>query len=126
MASKGIKMSTTERLTAEQARKMADNSKERLHKTVAHILSEIRWEAIKGSTEMFYRNYPFQQHYEIGHTFKVVQVNDLIKNVIGELTSLGFRANMVQDGEDYVPLGLRNDDGSGPKYRRTSLKISWK
>jgi hypothetical protein len=46
--------------------------------------------------------------------------------VIEELFEVfDYGAQLVPDGETFIPLGLRKKDGSGPEYSRYLIEIAW-
>lgn len=42
-----------------------------------------------------------------------------------ELKKLGYETVWMWYGDAYVPKGLADDDGSGPKYMNYGLKVRW-
>ncbi len=47
------------------------------------------------------------------------------KRCIDALIGLGYRAEFKVDAETYVPRGLADDEGAGPKYRNYGIMVSW-
>lgn len=43
----------------------------------------------------------------------------------GKLHELGYTASISLYGEAYVPAGLADDDGNGPKHKNVGLHIRW-
>lgn len=44
---------------------------------------------------------------------------------VEKLKSMGYTVWIAKYGESYVPRGLQNDDGDGPKYRNYGFIIGW-
>jgi hypothetical protein len=44
---------------------------------------------------------------------------------ITELGKLGFNVQYGFYGEEYVPRGLADDDGTGPIHRNFGIKVTW-
>jgi hypothetical protein len=49
----------------------------------------------------------------------------LDNHVITKLTNLGYTVRFGRDGDAYVPRGLADDDGDGPKYINYGYTIGW-
>lgn len=47
------------------------------------------------------------------------------KAVVEKLQELGYRARVVLDGDKYVPRGLADDNGEGPKYQNYGIQVGW-
>ena len=47
------------------------------------------------------------------------------KRYISALIGLGYRAVFMTDGAPYVPAGLSDDYGDGPKYQNYGIMVSW-
>ena len=58
--------------------------------------------------------------------WKTVTPTPLHKQAMDKLAALGFRCQFVAaHGESYVPAGLRDDEGDGPKYRNYGIAVHW-
>ena len=49
----------------------------------------------------------------------------LMMQVIAKLEELGFGVKYDRYGDEYVPCGLADDNGNGPKHRNCGLIIQW-
>lgn len=49
----------------------------------------------------------------------------LMVQVIAKLGELGFVVKYDRYGDEYVPCGLADDNGNGPKHRNCGLIIQW-
>ncbi len=47
------------------------------------------------------------------------------KRCISALIDMEYRAEFKVDDETYVPRGLADDEGNGPKYRNYGIMVSW-
>lgn len=47
------------------------------------------------------------------------------KKAVEELASLGYTVSLGRDGDPYVPRGLADDDGDGPRHINYGLHIGW-
>lgn len=45
--------------------------------------------------------------------------------VVAKLRELGYLAVIQSYGDCYVPRGLADDDGNGPKYQNYGIQIGW-
>lgn len=45
--------------------------------------------------------------------------------VVNKLRDLGFSATIKLYGDSYVPRGLADDEGMGPRYTNYGIEISW-
>jgi hypothetical protein len=52
-------------------------------------------------------------------------ITPLQKAVVAKLKELGYRAEIKLSGDWYVPRGLADDDGNGPKHINYGIVISW-
>lgn len=52
-------------------------------------------------------------------------ITPLQKAVEWKLKELGYRAEIKLYGDKYVPRGLADDDGNGPKHQNYGIQISW-
>jgi hypothetical protein len=52
-------------------------------------------------------------------------ITPLQQAVADKLKTLGYRADIKLDGESYVPRGLADDNGPGPKVQNYGIQISW-
>lgn len=52
-------------------------------------------------------------------------ITPLQKAAVEKLQELGYRARIVLDGDSYVPRGLADDDGNGPKHINYGIQIGW-
>jgi hypothetical protein len=52
-------------------------------------------------------------------------ITPLQKAVVDKLKELGYRAEIKLYGDHYVPRGLADDDGKGPKHQNYGIHIGW-
>lgn len=58
-------------------------------------------------------------------TWKTIVPTPIQMQMVAKLESLGYRAAFGRDGDPYVPRGLADDDGNGPKHTNYGITISW-
>lgn len=59
-------------------------------------------------------------------TYKTVSPTPLLSQVMTKLRSLGYIVDWRDsEGAPYVPLGLADDNGDGPKYVNFGMTIAW-
>lgn len=52
-------------------------------------------------------------------------ITPLHNAVCARLKELGYNTNIQTNGESYVPKGLADDDGNGPKHTNYGIMITW-
>ena len=57
--------------------------------------------------------------------WKTIKVTPIQHQVCDKLNKLGFRVSISKHGSGYVPRGLADDDGNGPKYENYGYCIGW-
>ena len=58
-------------------------------------------------------------------SWRIPSSSAMHSEVMRELRSLGYAVVYSFSGTEYVPPGLSDDDGNGPKHRNVSIKITW-
>jgi hypothetical protein len=53
------------------------------------------------------------------------KITPLERAILDKLIDLGYVAKIGNYGDDYVPRGLADDDGGGPKHTNYGFMISW-
>lgn len=59
------------------------------------------------------------------YTYEEIDCTAVETRVLGILKELGYRATVETYGDPYVPRGLQNDMGVGPRVRNYGFLISW-
>lgn len=54
-----------------------------------------------------------------------ITVTALQEQVLNKMQKLGYRISVAKYGSTYVPRGLSDDDGNGPKYENYGYSIHW-
>lgn len=57
-------------------------------------------------------------------TWRTLQMTPLQQRVVDRLKELGFSIQFGRFGDAYVPRGLADDDGNGPKHTNYGFHIS--
>jgi hypothetical protein len=52
-------------------------------------------------------------------------ITPLQRAVVDKLQELGYRAGIRLYGDSYIPRGLADDNGNGPKHQNYGIHISW-
>lgn len=107
-------------ITAKEAKNLYDQSgsevQEYLERFIEHKIIKA---AESGKRE-------YIDHLDAEEISKVPNILSLHKAVVLELIRLGYSAEIVSYGDQYVPAGLRDDyDGSGPMYQNYGIEIKW-
>ena len=58
-------------------------------------------------------------------TYTTIRPTVLQQLYINRLKSFGFHARLAFYSVSYVPQGLSDDDGNGPKHRNVGIIVSW-
>lgn len=105
-------------MKAQEAFKLAKAANE-YRKKVDEILSQIKDSAMEEKMELFvYVD-------DVEHNMQIPPLSDETKFVKNALEKLDYEVSIDTKGESYVPRGLSDDYGEGPKYEKYGMYISW-
>jgi hypothetical protein len=107
-------------ITAKEAKELYDASGAEVDQYIQYKLDKaIRDAATQGKQSLFH----FVDGFEV---WKNVDPTPLQKRIIAKLKELGFHAVWHRDTTHvYVPAGLADDNGDGPKYSNYGIQIGW-
>ena len=108
-------------ITAAQAKNLYDESGAEvdsyLNKTIAPKIEK----AAKAGKRNVFIDVGAEQAYGSTKALK----EPLHTSTMMKLAELGYKVSWGADGDPYVPRGLADDYGEGPKYTNMGIHISW-
>lgn len=108
-------------ITAKEAKELYDQSGQEVADYLKHNVESVVKKAAEGGKRQVFIDMGCVKQFEyLYHT-----VTPLQKAVVDKLKELGYRAVIKLDGESYVPQGLADDDGNGPKHINYGIQIGW-
>ena len=109
----------TKLIRAADARKLADESTVAINNWIdAAVAPVVKEAAEKGLHECFVL-------IEAIPTWQRPEPSATVKAATHVIRELGYTITYNKYGDEYVPRGMQNDDGTGEKYRHFGLIISW-
>lgn len=106
-------------ITAAQAKELYDQSGAEVNDFLTHKVEKyIRDAAMAGKRSVFVL-------VDSEETWKTITPSPFNRQVIDKLKELGYTAKFGRDGESYVPRGLADDNGNGPKHTNVGYTIGW-
>ena len=105
-------------MKAQEAFKLA-KSAEGYRKKVNEILKQIEEAAMEEKMELFVLIDTVE------YNMPIPPLSNEMKFVKDSLEKLGYEISIDTKGESYVPRGLSDDYGEGPKYENYGMYISW-
>ena len=111
----------TNMITAKEAKELYDQSGTEVDRYLKYTVEpEVMKAAKAGKREVII---------DLGAADPYVSIFSLItplqSAVVTKLLELGYHAIVESYGDPYVPCGLADDDGNGPKHRNFGIKIRW-
>lgn len=108
-------------ITAKEAKELYDQSGAEVEQFLKNEVEKRVTDAAKGGKRFVFICLATLKFYEHAQD----KLTPLNKAVVERLVELGYRARVVLDGEPYVPRGLADDDGNGPKHQNYGIQIGW-
>lgn len=105
-------------ITAKEARELTNKSEKAVQTALVPVYDLIRTNAQKGETSCFWHLDTIEQSYHI-------PVESMTQAMIDTLHKHGFHCQVRTQGEAYVPRGLADDEGNGPKHINYGIAIYW-
>jgi len=108
-------------ITAAQAKQFYDDSGHEVEQFLTHTVEPVVTDAAKSGKRFIFI---FLDH--LGpYDYLDRVITPLQKAVVTKLKELGYLAEIKLDGKQYVPRGLADDDGNGPKHQNYGIHIGW-
>jgi len=108
-------------ITAKEAKQFYDDSGYEVDQFLTHTVEPVVTDAAKSGKRSIFIFLDSLRPYD--HLDRVI--TPLQKAVVAKLKELGYHALIRLDGEMYVPRGLADDDGDGPKHQNYGIHIGW-
>lgn len=108
-------------ITAKEVKELYDQSGAEVEEFLKNSVEKPVTDAAKGGKRFVFIFLGTVKFYEHAQD----KLTPLNKAVLERLVELGYRARVVHDGESYVPAGLADDDGNGPKHQNYGIQIGW-
>lgn len=108
-------------ITAKEAKQLYDESGAEVEQFLKNSVEKKIADAAKGGKRFVFIDLGSIRFYE--HVQD--KLTPLNKAVIERLVELDYRARVVLAGEPYVPRGLADDDGNGPKHQNYGIQVGW-
>jgi len=108
-------------ITAKEAKELYDQSGQEVADYLKHTVEKEVVKAAEGGKRETIIHLGSMGSYD--HLDQII--TPLQKAVVWKLKELGYRAEIKLDGDWYVPRGLADDDGNGPKHINYGIQISW-
>ena len=108
-------------ITAKEAKQLYDQSGAEVELFLKNEVEKRITDAAKGGKRFVFIDLGCIRLYE--HVEQ--KLTPLNRAVVERLVELGYRARVVLDGDKYVPRGLADDDGNGPKIQNYGIQIGW-
>lgn len=108
-------------ITAKEAKELYDQSGAEVEQFLKNeVEKRVTDTAKSGKRQVFIHLGSVKQFQYLDRTITPLQ-----QAVADKLKTLGYRADIKLDGESYVPRGLADDDGNGPKITNYGIQVSW-
>jgi|LauGreDrversion4_2_1035121.scaffolds.fasta_scaffold413088_2 hypothetical protein len=108
-------------ISAQEAKQLYDESGAEVEQFLKNNVEQNVANAAKGGNRYVFI---FLGSVEMFRTL-TAEITPLQKAVVAKLKELGYRAEIKLDGDKYVPRGLADDDGNGPKHQNYGIQIGW-
>ena len=108
-------------ITAKEAKQLYDESGAEVEQFLKNEVEKRVTDAAKGGKRFVFIHLGSVKQFE----YLDRTITPLQQAVADKLKTLGYRADIKLDGESYVPRGLADDDGNGPKIQNYGIQISW-
>lgn len=105
-------------ISAKEAKAIYDESGAEATALLNQFEEPIRNAAREGKRNVFC-------HLGCNETYVRLEATPLQKQVMDKLSALGYRVQMCKDGGEFIPRGLADDDGNGPKHYIYGFAIHW-
>ena len=108
-------------ITANEAKQLYDESGAEVEQFLKNnVEKQVICAAKAGKRQLFIDMGSVKQFEYLANTITPLQ-----QAVEDKLKTLGYRADIRLDGESYVPRGLDDDEGTGPKIQNYGIQLSW-
>ena len=108
-------------ITANEAKALYDESGAEVDQFLKNNVEQNVSNAAKGGKRQVFIHMGSVNQFEyLHHTITPLQ-----QAVADKLKTLGYRAEIKLDGDEYVPRGLADDNGNGPKIQNYGIQIGW-
>ena len=108
-------------ITAAQVRDLARNSQVAAEQFLKQIEQKIV-DAAKANQGSYMHHI---DAIDVSFNTRLPELEPKLKNACEILKRFGYNVDYTVYGDRYVPRGLQDGDGNGPKYQNCGLKISW-
>lgn len=108
-------------ITAKEAKELYDQSGAEVEQFLKHEVEKRVTDAAKGGKRFVFIDLGYVKQFE----YLDRAITPLQQAVADKLKTLGYRADIKLDGDKYVPRGLADDDGNGPKIQNYGIQVSW-
>ena len=108
-------------ITANEAKQLYDESGHEVEQFLKNEVEKKVTDAAKGGKRHVFIHMGAVNQFE----YLDRTITPLQQAVADKLKTLGYRADFKLDGDKYVPRGLADDDGNGPKIQNYGIQISW-
>lgn len=105
-------------INAKEAKRLYDQSGAEADKVLETIEPKVIAAAQAGKQSIYF----YIDSSEVGDR---VILTPTYTQVVEKLHQLGYQAGACRYGDAYIPAGLADDDGNGPKHQNYGLYISW-
>jgi hypothetical protein len=108
-------------ITAKEAKELYDQSGAEVEQFLKNEVEKRVTDAAKGGKRSVFVDLGYVKQFQyLHHTITPLQ-----QAAADKLKELGYRVVIKLDGESYVPRGLADDDGNGPKIQNYGIQIGW-
>ena len=108
-------------LTATEAKKLYDESGAEVQNYLDTVVEPLVTDTAKKGQRSCHINIDTIETFENLST----KITPLQYGVLKKLEELGYRCSISLKGLPYVPRGLADDDGNGPKHTNYGFNIHW-
>jgi hypothetical protein len=108
-------------ITAKEAKELYDESGAEVEQFLSYNVEQKVMDAANGGKRSVTIHLGSKDHFSC----LAQLITPLQKAVVEKLKELGYQVVIKADGEFYVPRGLADDDGNGPKHQNYGIQISW-
>jgi len=118
-----MKLVSQDIITAKQAAALSEEINAIDSNTMVNVGSEIREAAKAGRRAVVCcvdKTWSTEPTMQFNITPNVIQAK-----IMNKLTDLGYTVKLARHGAEYVPRGLQDDDGRGPKHINWHIHIYW-
>lgn len=106
-------------LTAKEAKELYDRSGAEVNDYLERKIGpQIQKAAESGKRTVFHL-------IDCEETWKTIEMTPFQRQIHDKLTELGYHVRFGRDGDPYVPRGLADDDGNGPRHTNCGFTIGW-